>query len=194
MNAELVFFGRRVSMAPRNRRRILVALIYLFLAGMLVAAYSFAAWRAFSPYVIWSVIIACRLFLGGYAPGGLVKPFNGKAPKQFEMPSPLLALRLRLYPAIPGADGEAYRSDERELSQRDSAHYRAYQVLGASIVVPWFVLSLLGDPKLFGWSAATVDHLCAVLLLAILALFFTLPQAILLWSEPDMESEQQPIS
>jgi len=186
MNAELILFGKRIGMAQRTRRRVVVALIYLFLAGILVASYSFGAWRTFGPYVIWAAIFACRLFLGGYAPGGLVKPFNGKAPRQFGMPSNLLALQLRVYPVIPGADGEAYRNDERELTQRDRAHYRAYQVLGISLLLPWAV-SWFGDPRLFGWNPATVDHLCAVLLLAILALFLTLPQSILLWTEPDME-------
>ena len=187
MNAELVLFGKHVSMAQRNRRRIVVAVIYCLLASLLVASYIFGSWRALSPYVIWAVILACRLFLGGYTPGGLVKPFNGKAPRNSERPPNVLALQLRVYPVLPGADGEAYRNDERELRQRDNAHYRAYQVLGISLIVPWFICSVFGDPKLFGWSEATVNHLCAVLLLAILALFLTLPQAILLWTEPDME-------
>jgi hypothetical protein len=190
MNAELVLFGKHISMAQRARRRTLVALIYVLLVCMLAASYAFGAWRIFSPYVIWVVLIACRLFLGGYAAGGMVKPFSGRGAKPFEMPSHLLALQLRVYPAIPGADGEAYRNDERELGLRDRAHYRAYQVLGLSVIAPWAISSLFGDPKLFGLSAATVNHLCAVLLLAILALFLTLPQAILLWTEPDMEESQ----
>ena len=187
MNAELVLFGKHVSMAQRNRRRIVVAVIYGLLATLLIGSYLIGSWRAASPYLIWAVILACRLFLGGYTPGGLVKPFNGKAPRNSERPPNVLALQLRVYPVLPGADGEAYRNDERELRQRDNAHYRAYQVLGISLIVPWFICSVFGDPKLFGWSAATVNHLCAVLLLAILALFLTLPQAILLWTEPDME-------
>ena len=187
MNADLALFGQTISMARRRRRRVLVAVIYSMLAVLLIGSFVLGNWRTASPYVIWAVIIACRLFLGGYYPGGLVKPFNGKGPKQFEMPSSLLALRLRVYPPVPGADGESHRNDERELSQRDRAHYRAYQVLGASLVVPWMILSLFGDPRLFHWNAATLDHLCAVLLLAILALFLTLPQSILLWTEPDME-------
>ena len=190
MNAELILLGKHVSMAQRSRRRIVVALIYCLLASLLIVSYIFGAWRVFSPYVIWAVIFACRLFLGGYAAGGLVKPFNGKGAKPFEMPSHLLALQLRVYPAVPGAGGEGYRSDERELSQRDRAHYRAYQVLGVSLIVPWFICSVFGDPKLFGLSAATINHLCAILLLAVLALFLTLPQAILLWTEPDMEDSQ----
>jgi len=187
MNADLVFFGRTISMAQRSRRRTLVAIIYCILGFMLIGTYAFGSWRSVSPYVIWAVIFACRLFLGGYVPGGLVKPFNGKAPKQSEAAPPLLALKLRVYRPLPGDGSTPYRSDEREMSQRDRAHYRAYQALGISLVVPWAAASLLGDPKIFGWDPAVVNHLCAMLLLAVLTLFLTLPQSILLWTEPDME-------
>ncbi len=187
MNAELVFFGHSISMAQQSRRRALVAIIYAILAFMLIGCYVFASWRTLSPYVIWAVIFACRLFLGGYAPGGLVKPFNGKTPNRADAPPPLLALKLRVYRPLPGDSSSPYRNDEREMSQRDRAHYLAYQALGISLVVPWAAASLLGNQRLFGWDPATVNHLCAVLLLAVLTLFLTLPQSILLWTEPNME-------
>jgi hypothetical protein len=187
VNAELVFFGRSISMAQQSRRRILVAIIYCILGSILVGSYVFGTWRTISPYVIWPVIFACRLFLGGYAYGGVVKPFNGKAPNRFEAPPPLLALKLRVYRPLPGDGSSLFRNDEREMSQRDRAHYLAYQAIGISLIVPWAAASLLGDPKLFGWNPASINHLCAALLLAVLTLFLTLPQSILLWTEPDME-------
>lgn len=188
MNFELVFFGRSISMAQQSRRRALVAIIYFVLAALLIASYVFGSGRAASPYVIWAVIFACRLFLGGYAPGGIVKPFNGKAPRESAAPPPLLALKLRVYQPFSGLNDEAFRNDERELGQRDRAHYRAYQIIGLSLVVPWFVSTFSSGFNLFGvvWNPVTVNHVCATLLLAILTLFLTLPQSILLWTEPDL--------
>ncbi len=37
MNAELDFFGRRVSMAQRRRRRAMIVLIYSLIAGLVIA-------------------------------------------------------------------------------------------------------------------------------------------------------------
>ena len=36
----------------------------------------------------------------------------------------------------------------------------------------------------------TVNHLCSAMILGLLAMFVTLPQAILLWTEPDMETAE----
>jgi hypothetical protein len=190
MNAELVFFGKRVSMAPRSRRRVVVVAIYAVLASLVIASSSLSGWRSLSPYVIWAVILACRLFLGGYYPGGLVKPFSGNASRPSDAPPSLLILKLRVYKPVPGV-GEAYTNDERELNQRDRAHYLAYKALGMALFVPWVTSSLLGDQRLFSLNPATVNRLCSAIILGLIAMFITLPQAILLWTEPDMEPEAE---
>ena len=143
MNAELVFLGKRVSMAQRSRRRLLVVIIYALLASLVIASTTVADWRGVSPYVIWMALLACRLFLGGYYSGGLIKPFNGKSRTLSDAPPSLLALKLRVYQPLPGANGESYRNDERELRLRDLAHYRAYKALGIGLMVPYVTSSLL---------------------------------------------------
>jgi hypothetical protein len=188
MNAELDFFGRRVSMAQRSRRRTLIVFIYSFLAALVIAVGASARMNEMAAYVIWVAIFACRLFLGGYAAGGLVKPFNKKSQERSESAPSLLALKLRVYQPIPGV-GLENCNDERELYQRDRAHFWAYQILGVSILVPWITLSLLARPKLGLLSHAVANQITSGMLLASLALFLTLPQAILLWTEPDMEPE-----
>jgi hypothetical protein len=53
--------------------------------------------------------------------------------------------------------------------------------------VPWIILSF---PKLgFLISHALAIQIVKGMLLASIAMFLTLPQAILLWTEPDMEPE-----
>ena len=191
MNAELDFFGRRVSMAQRSRRRAMIVLIYSILAVLVIAACANSRLSSMvsnlGTYVIWAAIFACRLFLGGNATGGLVKPFNSKGQKDWEAPPSLLSLKLRVYQPISGLGAE-YLNDERELQQRDRAHYWAYQILGVSIVVPWIILSL-GRHKLGLLGHAVANQIASGMLLASLALFLTLPQAILLWTEPDLEPE-----
>lgn len=189
MRAELTFFGRTLHMAPRRRRRVLVVLIYASMAVLFVALYLLTHWRGTGAYMFYAAMLACRLFLGGYYTGGLVKPFNNKPPKQNDMPPPLLALKLRVYQPILAADDPAYRNDERELLQRDRAHYLAYQALAVSIVIPMFVASMrVIRPALMAWIPMTPDELYYGLLLISLTLALTLPQSILLWTEPDMEA------
>jgi len=192
MNAEVVILGRRISMAHQSRRRALVVILYAALAILMVVLFVSTGWRGTGGFVIWAAIFACRFFLGGYYSGGLVKPFNGKAPKQHVMPPSLLALKLRVYQAVPAGDDSAWRSDERELHQRDHAHYLAFQAIGAVICVPMLIASMrLIRPSLMSWIPMPPDAMYYGLTLVALILFLTLPQAILLWTEPDMEEENQ---
>jgi len=188
MNAELDFFGRRVSMAQRSRRRTMIVLIYFFIAILVIGTCASPHLNDMGVYVIWTSLFACRLFLGGNAAGGLVKPFNSKLQERSEAAPSLLALKLRVYQPVPGL-GADYRNDERELHQRDRAHYWAYQILGVSILVPWITLSF---PKLgFLISHTLAIQIVRGMLLGSIALFLTLPQVILLWTEPDMEPDSE---
>ena len=191
MNAEVVFLGRRISTARRQRRRLLVIAIYFAFVLLMAVLWTTTQWRGTGYYVIYLAILACRLFLGGSIAGGLVKPFNGKAPKQHEMPPPLLALKLRVYQPVRAPDA-AYRNDERELHQRDHAHYLAFQAVGVAVCVPMFIASMrLIRPSLMSWIPVQPDAMYYGLTLVALILFLTLPQVILLWTEPDMEEQKQ---
>jgi hypothetical protein len=190
MNAEVVVLGRRISMARQTRRRTLVVAIYTVFALIMAIAWATTQWRGTGAYVIWAAILACRYFLGGYYAGGLVKPFNNKAPKEHQMPPPLLALKLRVYQPVPADDDGAYRNDERELHQRDHAHYLAFQAVGVAVCVPMFIASMrLIRPSLMSWIPMPPDAMYYGLTLVAMILFLTLPQAILLWTEPDMEEQ-----
>lgn len=192
MNAELVFFGMRVKMAQRSRRRSLVAGIYVGLAALMAEMWHFSHWRGTGVYVFWAAMLACRLFLGGYYAGGLVKPFNGKAPRQSEAAPSMMALKLRMYKPVLAADELCFRNDERELHQRGRAHYLAYQAIGVALCVLWLLSSLrMTRPGLLDRMGMSADEMYFGLLLIALTLFLTLPQAILLWTEPDLEPETE---
>ena len=189
MRAEIVLLGKRLDMASQERRRVLVVAIYALLAALMAVLWQWTHWRGTGAYMFWAAMLVCRLFLGGYYTGGLVKPFNGKAPRQSGMPPPLLLLKLRIYQPVLTGDEALYRNDERELEQRDHAHYLAFQTIGVSVALMAFLASMrMLSPRLQGWMAMPADQLYYGLSLGILMLFLTLPQAILLWTEPDMET------
>jgi hypothetical protein len=190
MKAEIVLLGKRVDMARQTRRRMLVAGIYAVLAALMASLWFADQWRATGTVVFWAAMLACRLFLGGVYAGGLVKPFTGKGPKEYDMPPSLLALKLRVYQPVLDDSGRAFRNDERELKQRDRSHYQAYQALGLAVVLAWLVSDLgMMHPAWLAWIPMTPFQIFYGLTLVTMMLFLTLPQCILLWTEPDMEVE-----
>jgi hypothetical protein len=85
------------------------------------------------------------------------------------------------------------RGDEREMHRRDHAHYPAYYSPTYALVGTLFAgyfrspnpITPLLPPALRG----CLIELPSNILWATGILYFTLPQAILLWTEPDMEQE-----
>ena len=73
-----------------------------------------------------------------------------------------------------------WRNDERELHRRDRTHFQVYRFVIA-LVLLGYVLG--GDPFRY-------PHLSRALVLAGVVLGLTLPQALLLWMEPDVEAEE----
>jgi hypothetical protein len=188
MRAELVLMGRRVDMALQSRRRGLVVGIYAAMAAMMAGLWFVDHWHSTATYLYWIMLLACRLFLGGYYRGGLVKPFSNKPPRERVEPHPFLALGLRVYRAEPADDERTFRNDERELQQRDHAHYQAYQGIGYALVALWITSYIrMLKPGWMQWAGMSWDQVFYGLTMALMLVFFTVPQAILLWTEPDME-------
>lgn len=187
MRAELVLMGKRLDMAARVHRRVLVVSIYAGLAVLMAALWSVDRWHTSGVYMIFATFLVNRLFLGGYNFGGLVKPFNGRAPQRSTYrETPFLMLALRVYQPAP--DESEYRNDEREMHERDRAHYRAYQVLTIALTVLWLLADWkMKAPRLLAWMPVSADVLLYGLVLTAIVVAVTLPQAILLWTEPDME-------
>jgi hypothetical protein len=180
--------GRRLDMAPRAHRQALVVLIYAGLAGLMIGLWFADRWRSSGYWMILASLVASRLFLGGYTIGGLIKPFSGKGPRPSPRPPSMLALGLRLY--HPRPQDRVYENDERELRQRDRVHFWAYQALASALVVMWMLASVKANtPRLLGFLSVSADKLLYGLVLVTVVASLTLPQAILLWTEPDMEPD-----
>ncbi len=189
MNAELVLAGRVVDMAARQPRRMLVVGIYAVLAAGLAGCWFVDRWQTTGVYFIFATLVVNRFLLGGYAFGGLIKPFSGERPKRLDMPPPFVLLALRVYQPPP--DEDHFRNDEREIEQRNAAAYKAYQGLLMVLVFVWLATNVhVHLPRLMERLHIPMANLLYGLATATVVLGLTLPQAILLWTEPDMEEEQ----
>jgi hypothetical protein len=80
--------------------------------------------------------------------------------------------------------GTPSHNDERDLRRRDRMHFYAYRIVVSLVVLGYFLgRDSFGHPQ--------VGH--AVMVVAVI-LGLTLPQALLLWIEPDMEFEDPPVA
>ncbi|MFC5862469.1 hypothetical protein ACFPT7_09230 [Acidicapsa dinghuensis] len=189
MRAELILFGKPIDLSRQHRRRILVVCVY---AALLLALASLA-WFASTPsnllvgstYVFFFTLGINYVLLGGYARSGLIRAFANTPPPETAR-TPFIPLALRVRP-IEIVDTE-WRNDERELQVRDRAHYSAYQVVSITLVFIWLLNSWTISPLRFvKWWPQTIVHDTASLLALVgVLLSITLPQAIILWREPDM--------
>lgn len=159
MKTELIFGNSRLNFAARAPRRWLVALIYLVLV-LLVAAWSvgFMA-KAHSYLFIGIVFIVFKFFGTQSTPGALL--------------------------GIVGS------GDERERQRWDRAHTRAYHYMSWMLIAGLIMAYLLSPSpvaQLIMPSSKTVaDNITAAMLMGGIIVYATLPQAIFLWNEPDVE-------
>ena len=83
------------------------------------------------------------------------------------------------------------RGDEREMHRREHACFKAYPILGKFLLGALFASSFRGanpiTPLVPLALRSFLMQLPYMLLMATGILSFTLPQAILLWTEPDMD-------
>jgi hypothetical protein len=185
-----------MAMEQQRARRKLVVGVYSVLLLFCLGSMVFA--RAQPLLYSWTIYAAmgAGIFIFGGTGGfggrwGLIKPFPNKAPRQEG--AMLEVIRLQLAPMTAGSpDESSWRNDERELSRRDRAHYQAFQVVGSAVMVI-LVVATFGLRSAMGlhhseWLTVTLalNVIYAVALIAAM-LVVTLPAAIILWNEPDMD-------
>lgn len=162
MKTQPVLLGKRLDMTNRARRRRLVAAVYSWSALFLVVWFYYFA---ISSYGYAKLLASLFLFLA--------------------------MVVLIAFWAIAG-DMRA-RGDEREMNRRDHAHLIAYRCLSPIIVAEFFVTVHPVNPIFSPASPllrAVLYQLPSALMMVALFLYITLPQAILIWTEPDMEEPQ----
>jgi hypothetical protein len=174
-----------IPLARRSARRLFVV-GYWAVALLLVAAES-QLWGS-NPnqfLVRWILVLILSLpgYLGGTDPRGAVREFNGPTPDDpdstdytFMTVDDIAAKKL---------EERERRLDERDTMLRNAIHYRAYAILRRSAILVAFSLLVLSMP-----TFARFAHLRMLLLWCVFIVFMSLPQSIILWTEPDMEEVQ----
>jgi hypothetical protein len=181
-----------IPMQRQSARRKLVVVGYAVLATFCAGSIVFAQTEPLLySWTIYATMAVAFFLFGGTGRYGLIKPFPNKPPP----PEPLMVdmVRLQLAPLTAGTPDESgWRNDERELSRRDLAHYKAFQVTGVVLMV-LLLVSVFGLRTTLGlrhpeWlTAGLALNLIFALALMGSVLVVTLPAAIILWSEPDIE-------
>lgn len=166
MKTELVLGNTRMHFESRARRRGFVALCYA------VFAVSDLAWSFLSskyhPNVNPWIMIGC------------------------------IIVGVLLWIVFTGISGDMRaRGDERETHRREHAYFRAYFVLGIFLTGAFLASFLFRGPNpitplLPLALRGLLVQLPFMLIGAAGIVYLTLPQAILLWTEPDMDASPEP--
>lgn len=185
MKTYLSFFGRKLNLASRERRRWFVVIFYI-VAAMLICA----DWHPGGGHGSGAPDVVLWIFWGGAFLGGtfcpygtrlegncLIKPFGGNR-----------TLRSSLF---GGAKRSDLRNDERDLARRDRAHYHAYGILGGILMLAF----MFYDEPVYHTVSLEAQRRFVFLLLQIgVTLAFSLPAAIILWTEPDLIPESETLA
>jgi hypothetical protein len=167
MNTEYAVGNMRIRFESRARRRWFVALCYA------VFAVSDLVWCFLNPKMNPSA--------------------NPKEATGAWIIATCMILSVALVIVFTGIAGDMRaRGDERETHRREHAYFRAYFILGNFLVGALFAGYFRGPnpitPLVPLVLREVLVQLPPLLLGAAGILYITLPQAILLWSEPDMDA------
>jgi hypothetical protein len=194
MKTELVLFGKRINMAPRTHRRWLVGAFYGIFGSLLLESW-FIGSHTGGGFLTIEFTLMVGPILGGYFAGigvlsgraGLVEPFKAQKTLKYPESASILRPSTLLHPVVD--DDPELRTDERALRRRDYAHYVSHGFLGAVVSVGFILEFLNNSPLDIGLSSNSVNRIVYCLLQIGYISSMTLPQAILLWTEPDMETD-----
>ncbi|HEY6446241.1 MAG TPA: hypothetical protein VIY53_07275 [Acidobacteriaceae bacterium] len=170
------------SVETQSRRRGLVVAYYGFFAALSVAM---VLWRGPSSLdKLLQFAVICALFLGGITAAGPVRLFSPWQRKFAD--GSAYGIDPRRLRAATGRPSQL-RVDEHDLHARDLAHYKAYAAIRGAIVLFALFAPLMISTAGPGVFARLVSLLC----FPFCVLFLSLPQAIILWTEPDQEPDPE---
>jgi hypothetical protein len=170
------------SLLRRSTRR---GLVVTYWCAMLLCSFAFLGHENFT--AIGALLALQMLFLlpqvlGGVRTGGIVKPFRGVHFVPLQERDDVQTL-------FPAADSSSSYSqaalDERETHERDHVHFIAYTL------VRWLALPLFAVYGLFAFIwPAVLSEIGPLFFFVLTVTLWSLPQSLILWTEPDMEEPQ----
>ena len=166
------FFG--FSMVSRKNRRVLVATTYVILLALMATVIMiFPSGRLINATVM-CLILAYNL---------VSRAIFGRLVRDTVLPMLRGGEKTSL-----GLSPNRHRSqdelDEREVAVRNTAYFKAYRALAVYSVALW-----VASPYFFSLSASTADRVLLLLTMPLVAMTLTLPQAVVLCTEPDVPEE-----
>jgi hypothetical protein len=168
-----------ISMAERSHRRALVAGVYVLLAAFLVGV-GVAHHR--NPLVaqdfISGINVVFILVFSGISRlvfGSLVKQATFPVPADNPEPWKYISIAKPVPYTGPGDP------DERELAVRNRSYYFAFRLMALYAVLLWPVFLIMN----MNVRSISVS-LSATLVFPLIVMALTLPQAVVLWTEPDV--------
>jgi hypothetical protein len=188
-------------MAPRLNRRCLVLIFYSTFAFILVL--SWIANHNGNAGSFWTIEFTLLIgpILGGYfsrgrsliGGAGLVEPFDGTKVLTYPKNTKRSYVSSLFHPEVDRDHG--IRVDERSRQLRDAAHYSAFKSLG-TLIWAAFLIDFCSESGAFSHEMAQIgltptvnSQIQRCVIQVGWLLVCTLPQAILLWNEPDIETE-----
>jgi hypothetical protein len=161
MRDRLSFLG--MNMARRGNRRWLVAVTYLSLIALWAALIGTQGEHG-EALAFTVLLLTASLFVNGIVFGGYGR----------------WGLIKPFSTRTPFGSPTAWHNDERELRRRDRMHFYAYRIVVALMLLAYYL----------GRDPFQHPQISNALMLGAVVLGLTLPQALLLWIEPDMEFEE----
>jgi hypothetical protein len=170
-----------LSFARRRTRRALVVAYWCFIAVYSCAFLPRGNFNWFGVLIAVQVFIQIPQMLGGVRAGGMVKPFRGIHWVPLQKSEDVQSLSI-----ISGSPAHAEDAslDERETGLRDRVHFVAF-TLTRWLALFFFVLYGLIAVTHPAWLSQTGPFFLFLLTVTL----WSLPQTMILWTEPDMEPE-----
>lgn len=168
-----------ISLKARSRRRVLVLITFALMAASIAVISIQSVPKAANlvgNFTLLVFIVVTRGIFGSVVAQQLVPLQPEDAGRRIQP--------LGLSRPIQPLDPDLIEPDEYEIAVRNDAYFRAYRCVAAfsfvvMIVVVWF----------FSAPAPIRQFLTFATILTLVAMIFTLPQAIILWQQPDMPEE-----
>lgn len=174
MITETSFFGLPLRTAAQ--RRVLVVFYYSLLIAL--TCFGFVYNRPFLQALLTQTLIFAGV-LGGIRAGGPVKAYS---PPSFETGEDgASSIVLGLSAGVRHVLATRYWTplDERETARRNWVHFQAYRLL-----IWIFTFAALASCVAWFWIPVLLVQEAPLLLWLLLITVFSLPQAVLLWTEP----------
>jgi hypothetical protein len=178
------------SLARRRTRRWLVAAFWGGLVPLLYVGFHelfFIARGTFSLNTLNFALLAIfwiTIWLGGVRAGGWVKPFRA----QTKVRNILQSLFAKPQPTQGELTAQELAMDEREINRRDHIHFVAYSIARIMTLFLFTLYCMLGF-----WKQELLRQTGPLIFFLLTITLWSLPQTLILWTEPDLEPEAEPV-